>query len=148
MAALKAHLVPVLHSLWPWFLTDNSSMQIALHLLCVYTANYPSGMSVTLWCNTSKYLTRIIKTEKHNKWKRMLANSTRGKYKSTGPSRSIKSFDFNTFKTFVQILFQSVGFSKSTVVLKDWIAFNSNHYVWRLHWKSCQTEYNNVEILL
>ncbi|XP_010188012.1 PREDICTED: rotatin-like, partial [Mesitornis unicolor] len=43
MAALKAHLVPVLHSLWPWFLIDDSSMQIALHLLCVYTANYPAG---------------------------------------------------------------------------------------------------------
>ncbi|XP_065484434.1 rotatin isoform X1 [Caloenas nicobarica] len=43
MAALKAHLIPVLHSLWPWFLIDDSSMQIALHLLCVYTANYPAG---------------------------------------------------------------------------------------------------------
>ncbi|NXF08583.1 RTTN protein, partial [Smithornis capensis] len=43
MAALKAHLIPVLHSLWPWFLADDSSMQIALHLLCVYTANYPAG---------------------------------------------------------------------------------------------------------
>ncbi|NXA33543.1 RTTN protein, partial [Eudromia elegans] len=45
MAALKAHLVPVLHSLWPWFLLDDSSMQIALHLLCVYTADYPAGCS-------------------------------------------------------------------------------------------------------
>ncbi|OPJ68502.1 rotatin isoform C [Patagioenas fasciata monilis] len=43
MAALKTHLIPVLHSLWSWFLTDNLSMQIALHLLCVYTANYPAG---------------------------------------------------------------------------------------------------------
>lgn len=49
MAALKTHLVPVLHSLWPWFLADDSSMQIALHLLCVYTENYPAGMKVTLW---------------------------------------------------------------------------------------------------
>ncbi|NWJ02806.1 RTTN protein, partial [Crypturellus undulatus] len=45
LAALKAHLVPVLHSLWPWFLLDDSSMQIALHLLCVYTADYPAGCS-------------------------------------------------------------------------------------------------------
>ncbi|XP_049686242.1 rotatin isoform X2 [Accipiter gentilis] len=51
MAALKAHLVPVLHSLWPWFLTDNSSMQIALHLLCVYTANYPSGCASLCWAS-------------------------------------------------------------------------------------------------
>ncbi|EPY75129.1 hypothetical protein CB1_001792003 [Camelus ferus] len=42
-AALEAHLVPVLHSLWPWLLMDDSLMQIALQLLCVYTANFPSG---------------------------------------------------------------------------------------------------------
>uniref|UniRef100_A0A8C9MY58 Rotatin n=1 Tax=Serinus canaria TaxID=9135 RepID=A0A8C9MY58_SERCA len=49
MAALKAHLVPVLHSLWPWFLADDSSMEIALHLLCVYTANYPAGCASLCW---------------------------------------------------------------------------------------------------
>ncbi|NWW85567.1 RTTN protein, partial [Rhynochetos jubatus] len=49
MAALKAHLVPVLHSLWPWFLIDDSSMQVALHLLCVYTANYPAGCASLCW---------------------------------------------------------------------------------------------------
>uniref|UniRef100_A0A8C3R2T8 Rotatin n=1 Tax=Cyanoderma ruficeps TaxID=181631 RepID=A0A8C3R2T8_9PASS len=49
MAALKAHLVPVLHSLWPWFLADDSSMQIALHLLCVYTENYPAGCASLCW---------------------------------------------------------------------------------------------------
>ncbi|KAM6411807.1 rotatin isoform 2-T2 [Pluvialis apricaria] len=49
MAAFKAHLVPVLHSLWPWFLIDDSSMQIALHMLCVYTANYPAGCSSLCW---------------------------------------------------------------------------------------------------
>uniref|UniRef100_A0A663LSZ0 Rotatin n=1 Tax=Athene cunicularia TaxID=194338 RepID=A0A663LSZ0_ATHCN len=49
MAALKAHLVPVLHSLWPWLLIDDSSMQIALHLLCVYTANYPAGCASLCW---------------------------------------------------------------------------------------------------
>ncbi|NWV43798.1 RTTN protein, partial [Grantiella picta] len=51
MAALKAHLVPVLHSLWPWFLADDSSMQIALHLLCVYTANYPAGCASLCWAS-------------------------------------------------------------------------------------------------
>ncbi|NXI63217.1 RTTN protein, partial [Anseranas semipalmata] len=49
MAALKAHLVPVLHLLWPWFLIDDSSMEIALHLLCVYTANYPAGCASLCW---------------------------------------------------------------------------------------------------
>ncbi|KAM4907492.1 rotatin [Sylvia borin] len=49
MAALGAHLVPVLHSLWPWFLADDSSMQIALHLLCVYTENYPAGCASLCW---------------------------------------------------------------------------------------------------
>ncbi|XP_074753873.1 rotatin isoform X1 [Athene noctua] len=49
MAALKAHLVPVLHSLWPWLLIDDSSMQIALHLLCVYTTNYPAGCASLCW---------------------------------------------------------------------------------------------------
>ncbi|XP_074940694.1 rotatin isoform X2 [Phalacrocorax aristotelis] len=51
VAALKAHLVPVLYSLWPWFLTDDSSMQIALHLLCVYTANYPAGCASLCWAS-------------------------------------------------------------------------------------------------
>ncbi|KAM6318714.1 LOW QUALITY PROTEIN: rotatin [Aegotheles albertisi] len=51
VAALKAHLVPVLHSLWPWFLIDDSSMQIALHLLCVYTANYPAGCASLCWAS-------------------------------------------------------------------------------------------------
>ncbi|KFO77963.1 Rotatin, partial [Cuculus canorus] len=51
MAALKAHLVPVLHSLWLWFLIDDDAMQIALHLLCVYTANYPAGCSSLCWAS-------------------------------------------------------------------------------------------------
>ncbi|XP_069709364.1 rotatin isoform X1 [Phaenicophaeus curvirostris] len=51
MAALKAHLVHVLHSLWPWFLIDDDSMQIALHLLCVYTANYLAGCSSLCWAS-------------------------------------------------------------------------------------------------
>lgn len=43
VAALEARLVPVLHSLWPWLLMEDSLMQIALQLLCVYTANFPTG---------------------------------------------------------------------------------------------------------
>lgn len=43
VAAFEAHLVPVLHSLWPWLLMEDSLMQIALQLLCVYTANFPTG---------------------------------------------------------------------------------------------------------
>uniref|UniRef100_A0A4X2LKP9 Rotatin n=2 Tax=Vombatus ursinus TaxID=29139 RepID=A0A4X2LKP9_VOMUR len=43
--ALQAHLVPLIHSFWPWFLLDDSLMKVALQLLCVYTANYPAGCS-------------------------------------------------------------------------------------------------------
>ncbi|XP_070603560.1 rotatin isoform X2 [Erythrolamprus reginae] len=42
-AALGTYLISILHSLWPWLLMDESLMQAALHLLCVYTANYSSG---------------------------------------------------------------------------------------------------------
>ncbi|KAL8182369.1 UNVERIFIED_CONTAM: hypothetical protein K2H54_055037 [Gekko kuhli] len=42
-AALGSHLISVLHSIWPWLLMDDLLMQTTLHLLCVYTANYPSG---------------------------------------------------------------------------------------------------------
>uniref|UniRef100_A0A8C4Y4T1 Rotatin n=1 Tax=Gopherus evgoodei TaxID=1825980 RepID=A0A8C4Y4T1_9SAUR len=52
VAALEAHLVPVLHSLWPWFIMDDSLMQIALHLLCVYTANYPTGCGSLCWASS------------------------------------------------------------------------------------------------
>ncbi|XP_055987496.1 rotatin [Sorex fumeus] len=48
-AALQAQLVPVLHALWPWLLMDDSLMQSALQLLCVYTANFPSGCSSLCW---------------------------------------------------------------------------------------------------
>ncbi|XP_060232941.1 rotatin [Meriones unguiculatus] len=51
VAALEARLVPVLHSLWPWLLMDDSLMQIALQLLCVYTANFPAGCSSLCWSN-------------------------------------------------------------------------------------------------
>ncbi|NWU92825.1 RTTN protein, partial [Upupa epops] len=54
MAALKAHLVPVLHSLWPWLLLDDSSMQVSLHLLCVYTANYPAGCASLCWASAGQ----------------------------------------------------------------------------------------------
>ncbi|XP_049637623.1 rotatin [Suncus etruscus] len=48
-AALRAHLVPVLHALWPWLLMDDSLMQTALQLLCVYTASFPNGCSSLCW---------------------------------------------------------------------------------------------------
>ncbi|EPQ04846.1 Rotatin [Myotis brandtii] len=54
-AALEAHLVPVLHSLWPWLLMDDSLMQIALQLLCVYTANFPNGCSSLCWSSSGQY---------------------------------------------------------------------------------------------
>ncbi|XP_047684263.1 rotatin isoform X1 [Prionailurus viverrinus] len=54
-AALEAHLVPVLHSLWPWLLMDDSLMQIALQLLCVYTANFPNGCSSLCWSSCGPY---------------------------------------------------------------------------------------------
>uniref|UniRef100_A0A8C0KTA6 Rotatin n=1 Tax=Canis lupus dingo TaxID=286419 RepID=A0A8C0KTA6_CANLU len=54
-AALESHLVPVLHSLWPWLLMDDSLMQIALQLLCVYTANFPNGCSSLCWSSYGQY---------------------------------------------------------------------------------------------
>ena len=56
-AALDAHLVPVLHALWPWLLMDDSLMQVALQLLCVYTANFPNGKLslMLLFSNVLKY---------------------------------------------------------------------------------------------
>uniref|UniRef100_A0A4W3H9F4 Rotatin n=1 Tax=Callorhinchus milii TaxID=7868 RepID=A0A4W3H9F4_CALMI len=39
VAASDAHLVSVVHSLWPWFLMDDQLLLTALQLLCVYTAN-------------------------------------------------------------------------------------------------------------
>ncbi|XP_036891579.1 rotatin [Sturnira hondurensis] len=53
-AALEAHLVPVLHSLWPWLLVDDSLMQTALRLLCVYTANFPNGCSSLCWSSSGQ----------------------------------------------------------------------------------------------
>ncbi|XP_060100048.1 rotatin isoform X2 [Heteronotia binoei] len=50
-AALGTQLVSVLHSMWPWLLMDDSLMQTTLHLLCVYTANYPSGCSLLCVAN-------------------------------------------------------------------------------------------------
>nr|KAF6472387.1 rotatin [Molossus molossus] len=54
-AALEAHLAPVLHSLWPWLLVDDSLMQTALQLLCVYTANFPAGCSSLCWSSSGQY---------------------------------------------------------------------------------------------
>lgn len=54
-AALGAQLVPVLYSLWPWLLMDDSLMQIALQLLCVYTANFPNGCSSLCWSSYGQH---------------------------------------------------------------------------------------------
>nr|XP_044991035.1 rotatin isoform X3 [Jaculus jaculus] len=54
-AALEANLVPVLHSLWPWLLMEDSLMQIAMQLLCVYTAQFPSGCSSLCWSSCAQY---------------------------------------------------------------------------------------------
>ncbi|KFV73010.1 Rotatin, partial [Struthio camelus australis] len=66
MAALKAHLVPVLHSLWPWFLLDDSSMEVALHLLCVYTANYPAGCGSLCWASGGQPLLPSVRSASGN----------------------------------------------------------------------------------
>ncbi|XP_039610285.1 rotatin [Polypterus senegalus] len=49
IAATDAHLVSTLHSLWPWFILDDSLMQAALQLLCVYTANSPQACATFSW---------------------------------------------------------------------------------------------------
>ncbi|XP_010853349.1 PREDICTED: rotatin isoform X4 [Bison bison bison] len=54
-AALDAHLAPVLHALWPWLLMDDSLMQVALQLLCVYTANFPNGCSSLCWSSYGQH---------------------------------------------------------------------------------------------
>ncbi|XP_058532859.1 rotatin isoform X1 [Ochotona princeps] len=54
-AALSARLVPVLHSLWPWLWMDDSLIQIALQLLCVYTANFPAGCSSLCWSSSGQH---------------------------------------------------------------------------------------------
>uniref|UniRef100_A0A8C5XEA1 Rotatin n=1 Tax=Microcebus murinus TaxID=30608 RepID=A0A8C5XEA1_MICMU len=59
-AALEAHLVPVLHSLWPWLLMDDSLMQTALQLLCVYTANFPNGCSSLCWSSYGQHSVQAI----------------------------------------------------------------------------------------
>ncbi|XP_075441560.1 rotatin isoform X4 [Ascaphus truei] len=52
VAALESQFVPVLHSLWPWLLMDDTLMQAALQLLCVYTADFPAACSSLCWTNT------------------------------------------------------------------------------------------------
>uniref|UniRef100_A0A8C5R8E3 Rotatin n=1 Tax=Leptobrachium leishanense TaxID=445787 RepID=A0A8C5R8E3_9ANUR len=51
-AALDSQLAPVLLSLWPWLLMDDTLMQGALQLLCVYTANFPAACSSLCWTTT------------------------------------------------------------------------------------------------
>ncbi|XP_066208687.1 rotatin isoform X2 [Saccopteryx leptura] len=55
-AAREAQLAPVLHALWPWLLMDDSLMQVALQLLCVYTANFPKGCSSLCWPGGSLHM--------------------------------------------------------------------------------------------
>ncbi|XP_075682588.1 rotatin [Rhinoderma darwinii] len=57
-AALESQFVPVLYSLWPWLLMDDTLMQGALQLLCVYTANFPSASSSLCWSNTAAVSTQ------------------------------------------------------------------------------------------
>ncbi|CAH2284654.1 rotatin [Pelobates cultripes] len=52
VAALDSQLAPVLHSLWPWFLMDDSLMECALQLLCVYTANFSAACSSLCWASS------------------------------------------------------------------------------------------------
>ncbi|XP_077126224.1 rotatin isoform X2 [Ranitomeya variabilis] len=51
-ASLESPFAPVLSSLWPWLLMDDSLMQGALQLLCVYTANFPAASSSLCWTST------------------------------------------------------------------------------------------------
>ncbi|KAM9308326.1 rotatin [Gastrophryne carolinensis] len=57
-AALECQLAMVLHSLWPWLLMDETLMQGALQLLCVYTANFPAGCSSLCLSNTGNLATQ------------------------------------------------------------------------------------------
>ncbi|XP_029446758.1 rotatin isoform X2 [Rhinatrema bivittatum] len=54
--ALEVHLVPVLHSLWPWLLMDDVLMQAALQLLCVYTADCSVAACSLCWTNVGPSL--------------------------------------------------------------------------------------------
>ncbi|XP_076014272.1 rotatin [Genypterus blacodes] len=45
VAATDACLTQALYALWPWLLLDDASMEAALELLCVYTANCTSACS-------------------------------------------------------------------------------------------------------
>ncbi|KAG8571357.1 hypothetical protein GDO81_011612 [Engystomops pustulosus] len=51
-AALECQLAPVLCSLWPWLLMDDTLIQGALQLLCVYTANFPAACSSLSWTHS------------------------------------------------------------------------------------------------
>ncbi|XP_040288228.1 rotatin [Bufo bufo] len=51
-AALESQFASVLYSLWPWLLMDDTLMQGALQLLCVYTANFPAASSSLCCTNT------------------------------------------------------------------------------------------------
>lgn len=42
--ATDARLTLALYALWPWLLLDDPTMEAALELLCVYTANCTTGL--------------------------------------------------------------------------------------------------------
>lgn len=46
MVATDARLTQSLYALWPWLLLDDPTMEAALELLCVYTANCTTGLFV------------------------------------------------------------------------------------------------------
>ncbi|XP_047424746.1 rotatin [Mugil cephalus] len=45
VAATDARLTPALYALWPWLLLDDATMEAALELLCVYTADCTTACS-------------------------------------------------------------------------------------------------------
>ncbi|XP_037829180.1 rotatin isoform X2 [Kryptolebias marmoratus] len=45
VVAADARLTPTLYALWPWLLFDDTTMEAALELLCVYTADCPAACS-------------------------------------------------------------------------------------------------------
>ncbi|KAJ8277701.1 hypothetical protein GJAV_G00078770 [Gymnothorax javanicus] len=50
-AASDSCLAQAVHALWPWLLQDDSAMEAALELLCVYTANCTSACRSLCWSN-------------------------------------------------------------------------------------------------
>ncbi|XP_075069347.1 rotatin [Mixophyes fleayi] len=64
--ALESQFAPVLHSLWPWLLIDETLMRGALQLLCVYTANFPAACSSLCWSHTGVMTTQSSQKSQTN----------------------------------------------------------------------------------